>query len=224
VGFEPPVIPPSDGGVLDAFLRGLLDDGRAVVGVEAAPEPDPACLRRLGQFAAAAGAELAGEAPPTCLDSAGWALRVFYDACRFMVCRDLAEPEVVAALKRPHPRARSESVDWSVDLVFRQLPELFRRARHLSRTDPLVRELHFLAVSWPLSSVGIPDVTGVDLDPFLSHRGLRQLYVDRILRHQDLCRVGDPRVDEALREALGGHPELAPELAAQLVSRGDPSI
>lgn len=206
------------------FLRSLLEEGRAVVGVAPAPPPDEACLRRMDRLAQAAGAELAGEPPPLCTDSAGWAVQVFYDACRFMVCRDIGEPEVVASLKRPHPRARCAATDWSVDLIFRQLPELFRRARHLSRTDPLVRELHFLAVSWPLSSVGIPEVSGFDIGPFLSHRALRQLYVDRIVSRQDLCRLGDPRVDEALREALGGHPELAPELAAQLVSRGDPSI
>ncbi|HAM70391.1 MAG TPA: hypothetical protein DCM86_01965 [Verrucomicrobiales bacterium] len=203
---------------LARFLHSLGAEGRAVVDPSAPPAAGPAVIHLLSELESAAREELASPPPPISMPSAAWALRLLYEGCRFVVCRDVGEPEVVASLKAPCPEARSHSVDWSVDLLFRHLPDLVAKARHLNKADPLVRELQFLAVSWPLSSVGVPGLTGtpLDLDPFLGHPALRQLYVDRILRTQDLSRLGHPVVDEGLRTAIGAHPELAPEIARGL--------
>lgn len=198
------------------FLRSLTSEGKVAVGSGEPPPIDEAALEFLCHCEEIARAELVGEAPSLSLEVAAWASLVLYRACQFVVCRDIGEPAIVAALKCPCPEARTPSADWSADLVFRYLPDVHRLAQHLSRTDPLVREIRFLAVSWPLSSVGTPEVSGVDLDPFWDHPGLRQLYLDRILSKSDLSRLGDPRVDDGIRTALGAHPELAPEFANRL--------
>lgn len=205
------------------FLRSLTTEGKVAVETSGPPPVDEAALEYLCHCEEIAREELIGDAPPLSLEVAAWASSLLYRACQFVVCRDIGEPAIVAALKSPCPEARGPSVDWSADLALRYLPDVYRLAQHLSRTDPLVRELRFLAVSWPLSSVGIPDLTGFDVDPFLEHAGLRQLYVDRVLRKSDLCRLGDPRVDDGIRTALGGHPELAPEFARRLGLPGSPT-
>ena len=58
---------------------------------------------------------------------------------------------------------------------------------------------------------GIPVV-----DLFAGHRGLCQLYADRILAGVDSSRVGHSVVDAGLRAALGAQPELCPTLAEKL--------
>jgi hypothetical protein len=103
-----------------------------------------------------------------------------------------------------------------VDLIFRQLPTLYRLARHLSEGDPLVRELMSLARQWPLSSVGITLAEPAELNSFLEHPALRQLYVDRILESEDGSRLGDRRVDAVVRAGLGAYPGLCLALARKL--------
>jgi hypothetical protein len=74
-----------------------------------------------------------------------------------------------------------------------------------------------LARTWPLSSVGADLGPGpFDVDAFVGDASLRALYVDRVLAQADLSRLGDPRVDDAAREALGARPDLRPAVARAL--------
>lgn len=187
-----------------------------MVGSGPSPPLEEAAAELLRQCGKTAELDLVGSAPAFSLEMAAWATTLLYHACQFVVCRDVGEPAIVAALKRPCPEARSASADWSADLLLRYLPGTYQLARHLSPSDPLLRELRFLAVSWPLSSVGIPGLGALDLTPFWDHPGLRQLYLDRILLTGDTSRLGDPQVDEGLRVLLGAHPELSPQIARQL--------
>jgi hypothetical protein len=122
--------------------------------------------------------------------------------------------EAACAIHCPAPR--NPSTDWSVDLMFRHLPGIFQLARHLSNGDPLVQHLKRLGQAWPLSSVGMPDLTGLQLESFILHPGLARLYADRIADLNDTARLGDPRVDGLLRSDLGIHHQLAPQLADKL--------
>jgi hypothetical protein len=201
---------------LSSFLQTLLTDGRAVVAGETTPQVDDAVLGILAAWEQNARLELPGDAPGFLPAAALWAAKMIQSACRFVVCRDLGAEEITAAFQRKVPAARSPSTDWSVDILFRQLPDVFRLARHLSPTDPLVRELQALAADWPLSSAGVGDLGRLKLDSFIAHAALRQLYADRILAAGDVSRLGDVRVDALLREALGAHPELCPAIARRL--------
>lgn len=201
---------------LAEFLGLLLEDGRAAVRPGPVPLVDFAAENKLLELDRVARAELAGEGPEFHPSVAGWALGLFYQSCQFVVIRELGEPEIVAALQIPCPKPRSPGVDWSADLTFRHLPELFHMARHLNRADPLLRELRTLGTLWPLSSVGMPDLGPLDVNSFVSQASLKQLYVDRILRSEDYSRLGHSEVDSSLRTALGGRPDLAPEFARRL--------
>jgi hypothetical protein len=208
---------PSDELSLSAFFRGLTDEGVSMVSPRVAvPRVDAEAAARLQALSTNLAQDLPGDSPEFRTDAALWAVKIFYQVSRFVACRDLGEPEIVKALAEPCPEPRNPGTDWSVDLSFRLLPEIFRTARHLANADPLVRELRTLAAQWPLSSVGIPDLPALNIESFISHPALRQLYADRILETSDVSRVNDPRVLETIRETLGAHPELHPVMARHL--------
>jgi hypothetical protein len=134
-----------------------------------------------------------------------------------VVNRDANETDVRAALADPRP-GPTATAHYSVDLVFRFLPDLIALARRVSQDDPLVEALRNLIAPWPLASVGMSDIPVADIEPIIGHPCLRQLYVDRILARGDVARLDDPRVQEAVREALGACPELAPAISAKLAA------
>lgn len=207
---------PAPSSELAEFLTRLQDEGRAAVRPGRTPGVDSAATQKLAELDRIARAELAGPGAEFRPAVAAWGARMLYQICQFVVIRDLGEPEIVAAFRIPCPEKRGPGTDWSADLTFRHLPELFHLARHLNRADPLLRELQTLGALWPLSSVGLPDLGPLNLQSFLPNPSLKQLYVDRILAAEDYARLGQEEVDSALRTALGGHPDLAPEFARRL--------
>jgi hypothetical protein len=204
------------------FIADLAERGRVRLSAAAAMrgvETGDALDADLCTLDAVARAEMAFDAPPMALAPARWAAALLFDACRFLVVREFG-PEVIAeSFARRCPQPPSPSVCFSVDLVMRYLPGVISLARGLAEDDPLLVKLMETAREWPLSSVGVAGAgAGAgDVAPFIDHRGLRQLYVDRIIETRDLSRLGDPRVRHAVREALGGFAaSLAPDLAAAL--------
>jgi hypothetical protein len=200
---------------LASFVHALANDGRILVSADpvSADESTLAALRELNQRAQT---ELAGEAPSLAADAALWATELLYQICQFSVCRDIGEAQIVSAFAKECPAPRCPDPDWSADLLFRHLPSLFRLAQQLSNGDPLVQELKKLAAAWPLSSVGIPDLPGLNLDTFIIHPALARLYADRIVATADKSRLGEPRIDDLIRTDLGLHHELAPEIARKI--------
>ena len=165
--------------------------------------------------------EFPDEAPDLSPPSARWAAATFYRACQLLVCRDVPAGEVTSALSAPCPQRRSPETHYSVDLVLRYLPDLLATARRLAAGDILVDALCRLALEWPLSSVGVTGIEAgnlAEIDTFIAHRGLRQLYADRILLHHDLDRLRAPQARAAILASLGHHaatlgPNLPPQLA-----------
>lgn len=87
-----------------------------------------------------------------------WSLRAFWHCLRNLGDRE-AQPEKPTEVA---PEATA-AVHYSVDLLFRFLPDLYRlaRAREASArvsvaTSPLLIQIQQLAADWPLSGVGIP--------------------------------------------------------------------
>src|SRR5262249_8722193 len=120
------------------------------------------------------------------------------------------------ALSAPCPEALNPSIVYSVDLTYRFLPDVLRLARAASPNDPLVEILRGWGRDWPLSSVGIANLNQLDPTSFISDRCLRQLYVDRILREDDVSRLDDPKTRQAVLAAIGKHSKLSPKLVAHL--------
>jgi hypothetical protein len=164
---------------------------------------------------AAARAEVAYGAPPLMMDVARWAAGRLYQACQFLVYRDVEAEAVRAGCAVACPAAAaSPAVCYSADLMLRYLPDVYALARGVAREDPLVEGLVSLARAWPLSSVGMAEVGKVDVAAFIGHAGLRRLYVDRIIERNDRSRLDDAAVVAAVREAIGAFPEIAPRIWA----------
>ena len=163
---------------------------------------------------------LAGDPPPLSEAAGGWALEILYRACQFLIHRDIEADTVRQALGRPCPEPPGDAVCYSADLALQYLPDLLSLARGVAPDDPLATGLTDLARLWPLSSVGVKglgEAGGLDTEPFIGHPSLRQLYVDRIIERQDVSRLDDPAVRQAVREALGHFPELAPAVIGAAV-------
>ncbi|MBI1840736.1 MAG: hypothetical protein HYR88_07795 [Verrucomicrobia bacterium] len=210
---------PTPAGGLTEFLRRLFDEGKGQVRSGPPPVIDASSRALLAEAEAIAREELIGQPPRYRPLVAEWAASLLYSACQFVVCREAPADEIVRLLKSPCPESHSPETDWSADLVLRHLPDVFRQARHLSPSDPLVRELAVLGADWPLSSVGMPLEIAPDVASFASHRCLWQLYVDRVIRREDLSRLDHPAVAESVRAALGAHPELAPKVSMRLAGK-----
>jgi hypothetical protein len=143
-------------------------------------------------------------------EAAMWATERLHAACTLFVFRDLGADEVERRLAVPCPSdPSSPATHLSVDLVLHHLPDLMRMVRGMAPGDPLLLRLHDLCREWPLSSVGVPGVTGHDIAPVWGNDGLRLLYVDRVLSTVDSSRVSDPRVRSAIEAAVGEHRALA---------------
>jgi len=207
---------PGPGSEFEELLQALGENGRVVVSSKPPGEPAPSIFPLLERLDGQARMELGLDAPSLNLPAAVWAARLFYQLCQFTVCRDIGEERIVAVCAAPFPESRGPETDWSVDLLLRHLPKLFQLARHLSNSDPLVRQLKQIAAAWPLSSVGIPGLENLRVDSFIGHAGLRRIYADRIIDASDVGRLGNSQVDDMLRGDLGIHRELAPAIAAGL--------
>jgi hypothetical protein len=199
---------------LASFLRSLFEDGRVHV-PSLASISDAELITadaELTAFEAIYRLELPGQPPAFDLVATRWAAVAFYHACQFVVHRDLPAEALQPALGQPCSKPRSPSVDYSVDLVFRLLPDLLNLARSAAENDPLVAHLRQWAREWPLSSVGVPGLEKLDCSSFVDHPSLLALYVDRILARNDAGRLDDDRVRLAVVAAVGMHRELAGKL------------
>jgi hypothetical protein len=196
---------------LAAFVEALIDGGPLVVGADLTdPAGIPDAIALLDD---AARAELAFDGPKVDPAVTEWALVMLFRAAQSLVYRELEADWVTAALGQSCPKQASPAVCYSADLAFRFLPDLTDLARGIAADDPLVAGLANVSARWPLSSVGMRDLQGpIDPSPFIDHPALRRLYADRIIERADASRLSDPCALEAVREALGGHPELAPKL------------
>jgi hypothetical protein len=203
---------------LSDFLTELSKEGIAVVVTAAELTSGTDWQTTLRDWDTQHRAELAFDAPPLSLPAAEWAALRLYRGCQALVCRDMPPQDMHRFLAVPCPEPRSPSADYSVDLVFRFLPDLIHLARRVAQNDPLIAELLALAKAWPLSSVGIEGVGDVNPEPFLQNPSLRQLYADRILATGDTSRLHHEVVRSAVRIALGAFPDLAPAVHAALTS------
>ena len=90
----------------------------------------------------------------------------------------------------------------------------------MGQADPLVNHLLALAAAWPLSSVGAAGVSceAKDVEAFIGHPTLRQLYLDRIAASGDVSRLGVAAVRRGMRSAIGNYPQLAPPMAEALAA------
>jgi hypothetical protein len=203
---------------LSQFLATLVESGQVVVSLDFAEETGPEADQILAEMDRATRQNLSGTAPEFMPDVAHWAACILHRGCQFLVCRDVDASLIGPGLREPCPAPRCPATDYSADLALQYLPDLIGMTRQAAAGDPLLEHLLALAREWPLSSVGVREVEAPDVQSFIGDAALRQLYVDRILAREDVSRLGNPRVDGAVREALGAFPELCWSVAARVQS------
>lgn len=198
---------------LAEFIEELFTSGHLSVHLTDAPSIDDAAKSRLAGWERVWRDHVPGTAPEFNLEVGMWAVKWLYQVCQFTLWRD-ASPELIEqALESPCPLPRSDVTDYSADVCFRFLPDVLRLATKLSPADYLVERIRVEAAAWPLSSVGIQNLPQLaPLDSFLSNPSLKQLYVDRILATEDRSRIDHPVVLNAIKTAIGAHPNLCPWL------------
>ena len=212
---------------LAQFISALFEHGRVrvsrsmdAISAEEAAEGDEvlAAVERHGRL------EFPGESPDFALPAARWAAEKLYRACQLAVHRELTI-EVLRAAGPSAPelgqiKVCPAAVHYSVDLVFRFLPDLERLTRGVAAGDPLLGEIATWARAWPLSSIGMKNISPEHLEAIVEHPGLLRYYADRVIAKRDASRMENPRVRAAVRQALGLYNELAPELAALCQEQG----
>lgn len=202
--------------MLADFLNALFDHGHLVL-----PEPNrdgsegdlEQAREVLVEFEASWRLEFPGAAPEFNSEAARWSSKMLYRAAQSMVFRAIGEDELKAGLAEPCPNGEAAGLHYSVDLAFRFLPDFAVLAHGAASDDPLLALMRDFGRSWPLSSVGMKGLGGeavqqLRLAEVLNHPGLRQLYVDRILTKEDLERARERQTNQAIRAAIGAHPEL----------------
>jgi hypothetical protein len=203
-----------------AILRMVLYEGRVhLYGAEPLTDEDRhAAEAVVREFEEDYRLDFPGQAPELSLPASLWAAEMFYGAALALTFREIDEAGVEEMLSRPFSARRDASAHYSVDLIFRLLPDLQRRARAAWPSDPLLKRIQTWTREWPLSSVGIREAIPERLDEILNHEGLRALYIDRIIAAKDLSRLDHPDVKVGVQTALGIHHFLAPEICAAIAA------
>ncbi len=209
---------------LSEFLNCLFRNGRVRVPrlAEISDEELRAADGVLAAFEQECRQDLPATPPPLCLPAARWAATMFYRACQFVAFRDAGEDLMAQTLAVACPHGDPPAVHYSVDLTFRYLPGLMQLARSASQRDPLLTHLARWAVEWPLASVGMTGSGPVQIGPWARDPCLLGLYVDRVIARCDASRLSDRQVREAVQQAVGLFPELAPQMAAASATGATP--
>ena len=139
------------------FLDQLFDHGR--ITFLGPNEPSESELKMgldfITSFEAGYRLDLPSTPPTFSPASFQWSALNVYRAAQLVVYRDVPAEDVEMALSAPFELVRDASADYSVDLIFRFLPDLRGFARSSSTDDPVCQWIDQWCQQWPLSSVGI---------------------------------------------------------------------
>lgn len=199
---------------LSEFISALPGNGRVIfetVTLTVGPEDEADAVLELERLDQRRRIEMAFEAPAMNLEPAYWSMLRMYQAAQLSVFRDVPEDDVRAALQVPCPGAAGAVRSYSTDLGLRWLPKLHQQAKRLSPNDPLTSCLEQLAVSFPLSSIGMSlgqELPPDELDFVWENPSLRTLYVERVIDTKDAARLRDSRVRLAVTDAVANRKEL----------------
>ncbi len=192
--------------LVSRFLADLFEHGR--VRLDDRPGEDNMEDRRDAAMILVARAEaVAGDfpepVPAYAPAAAAWAACQLAIACRYVLFRDEPIETVRTRLAEAIPEGDPAAQHFSVDLIWRFLPDVDRLTTTLSPHDPLREILRAWGGNWPLSSVGMKQIKPQRTAELLAHAGLRRAYIDRIVAFRDSSRLDDPQVRDLVHAAIG---------------------
>lgn len=198
------------------FLRDLFAEGRVVAPAIGAFTDDELLAgdEVIAEYEPVHRLEMPGDAPRFVETAGRWAATRLFRACQFAVYRDLDEATLKNELEIPYEERVTVDVHYSVDFLFRYIPDLAKFAGAAAEQDPLLGVLRGWAREWPLSSVGMSGVDDIAIDGFEENGCLMQLYADRIVTTGDTSRLSCTSARNAVHRAFGMYPDLAPGLSA----------
>lgn len=141
-----------------------------------------------------------GQPPPLCIGSATWAAQTLHFFTRVLMNRIETDVALPDNLSKCEPLGSSATQHWSVDLVFRVLPDLERRCACADSLDPLRKTILSVASRWPLSALGIDtsmDETAKTVA--LSDNSLRAIWMDRMTLVPKKSLTEESSTDETLK-------------------------
>lgn len=136
--------------------------------------------------------------------AAWWSVQYFFYVVQFTCIRSFTEEQVLEILKDFEGEETVDTI-YSVDLIFRQLPNILNLAKGLAPDDVLVKCIHQQIEKWCLSSVGIPLEKYTHESLILENKALTILYIDRIIERKDKKRLDNPLINEQVLIALGDY-------------------
>lgn len=143
-----------------AFLQSLFESGNVTLeDTRSDYDPEADVHQLLSEYERLSRSQLPGGLPPFSPAAAHNAARVFHSLCLAVIDSQTDASGLEQQILELADRfSKDAEAHYSVDLVFRYLPQLAERASRISPSDPL-RELILLAGGfWPLSSVGMSNL------------------------------------------------------------------
>ena len=212
------------------FTKNLIETG--LVKIEVVPTPMVDTEERNRVFSLLVDFEysyrhfLPANPPTFAADVAVWAAEQFFLATHFLVARDTPDDEVAKLFEDNFRSIAKPVVDpvliYSVDLVFRFLPDLLRIGSMRGGPDPLYAELYAWARLFPFSSVAAKMTNGSEInnwnsiEPIMNHQCLSRMYIDRIVAADAVHRLADESARQRLHQDVGEYPELIGRLSKHL--------
>ncbi len=142
-------------------------------------------------------------APPAFDKNAAiWAAKYFYNALQLTVLRNETETSIYEKLN-PYNEVISTSSIYSIDLIFRYLPDLIKLVKGLAPSDILVKILTETASDWPFSSVGVELNSIRNEGLIFTESSLKITYIDRIIYAKDSKRIIDNQLHQHITDAAG---------------------
>ncbi|QDT32154.1 hypothetical protein [Thalassoglobus polymorphus] len=196
-------------------IRQLFEDGRLVLQTDQRPTLGEICkgVDVVVEFEPVFRQTLALTPPDIAQDAVSWSVEQFYLIAQRVAYQHLDQNRIEFHFDAPPADAL-----YSVDLLFRFLPDLLRLSQSTDVNASLTERLMNLATDWPLSSVGIALSAEPEVQAILDCRSLRILYVDRIIAAGDVDRLSHSEIRNDVRAAIGANPQLSPKLSECLLT------
>ncbi len=210
---------------MESFLARLFETGEVQLPREIADRQGDGVARVLEDSERVWRRGVASEPPRFDVATATAASRVLLSMCQAVVYReteidDLKRRLVESKLPYGDVVVQDPSLHYSVDLLFRFMPQVLERAKRISPSDDLIPLLLDVLRPWPLSSIGVSELSPAASCPSLrvvqTDRSLWRMYVDRVISLNDSQRLQHPETRAAVAAALGPFDSLAPEMSQRL--------
>jgi len=112
-----------------------------------------------------------------------WGAKTLYHIAQLLINRNAPLENIETMLPRYDGAIRAGSL-LSADLCLRFLPSLIVTAKRIDDEDPLIERVQQLAMVWHYSGIPLLEKTlPSNWEIILSDRCLTQLYVDRVIEH-----------------------------------------